>query len=123
MQESKVNNVGFIHSTESFGTVDGPGIRFVIFFQGCLLRCKYCHNPDTWKLKEKTAKKKTVTDLLTEFQKYESFLTKKGITATGGEPLLQLDFLTDLFKQAKQLGAHTALDTCGGLFDPRISKN
>ena len=90
---------GRIHSLESFGTVDGPGIRYVVFFQGCPMRCLYCHNPDTWEMAGGTQ-------------------MTAGITATGGEPMLQIDFLTELFTKAKQNGIHTALDTCGILFDP-----
>lgn len=106
---------GRIHSTESFGTVDGPGIRYVVFFQGCPMRCVYCHNPDTWDFAggyEVEAK-----DLIREYHRYETFLKNGGITATGGEPLLQLSFLTELFKLAKDEGIHTCLDTSGVLFN------
>lgn len=102
---------GYIHSTESFGTVDGPGIRFVIFFQGCPLRCKYCHNPDTWQPNQ--GNKMTVGELLELYQHNERFYQKGGITATGGEPLMQLAFLTSLFTEAKKRGIHTCLDTSG----------
>ena len=102
---------GFIHSTESFGTVDGPGVRFVIFFQGCPMRCLYCHNPDTWKPGEGTPM--SVTELLDEYERNRVFYKNGGITATGGEPLLQLPFLTELFTEAKKRGIHTCLDTSG----------
>lgn len=102
---------GYIHSTESFGTVDGPGIRFVIFFQGCPMRCLYCHNPDTWA--PGLGRTETVESLLRQFEKNRSFYQNGGITATGGEPMLQLPFLTELFSEAKTRGIHTCLDTSG----------
>ena len=107
--------IGNIHSIESCGTVDGPGIRFVIFMQGCPMRCQYCHNPDTWGIN--TNKKKTIKDILTEYESVKEFC-KGGITVTGGEPLLQIDFVTELFKQAQSLNIHTALDTSGITFTP-----
>ena len=103
--------VGYIHSTESFGTVDGPGIRYVIFMQGCPLRCIYCHNPDTWKIG--SGKPVTADELLSEYRKNAPFYKNGGITVTGGEPLLQLDFLIELFKKAKKEGIHTAMETSG----------
>lgn len=105
---------GYIHSTESFGTVDGPGIRFVIFFQGCPMRCKYCHNPDTWQPNQ--GNMMTVDELLELYHHNERFYRKGGITATGGEPLLQLPFLTVLFTEAKKRGIHTCLDTSGIIY-------
>ena len=105
---------GRIHSLESFGTVDGPGIRFVVFFQGCPLRCLYCHNPDTWDVNTGTLM--TVEDILQQYEKNKSFYQKGGLTATGGEPLLQLPFLTQLFTQAQKQGIHTCLDTSGILY-------
>lgn len=102
---------GRIHSTESFGTVDGPGVRFVIFFQGCPMRCRYCHNPDSWSLVGGT--ERTAESLLQEFARNRSFYHRGGITATGGEPLLQLAFLTELFTKAKEKDIHTCLDTSG----------
>ena len=106
---------GRIHSTESFGTVDGPGVRYVIFFQGCAMRCLYCHNPDTWDAAGGT--EMTVEELLAPFRKNRVFYQNGGITATGGEPLLQIDFLTELFEAAKREGIHTCLDTSGFPFD------
>ena len=105
--------VGKIHSIETFGTVDGPGIRFVVFFQGCALRCKYCHNRDTWD--PTTGTTITVSDLIDRIKKYEEYikLSKGGVTASGGEPLLQPKFLISLFTELKKLGFHTALDTSG----------
>ena len=104
-----------IHSIETCGTVDGPGVRFVIFFQGCPMRCLYCHNPDTWDVKGN--QKLTVSDLLNKYDGVKEFC-KGGITATGGEPLLQIDFLIELFKEAKLKNIHTALDTSGVTFTP-----
>lgn len=105
---------GRIHSTESFGTVDGPGVRFVIFFQGCPMRCKFCHNPDTWSPKGGT--ETTVDELLTAYERNEAFYRGGGITATGGEPLMQMEFLTELFARAHERGIHTCLDTSGILY-------
>jgi len=113
---------GRLHSFESCGTVDGPGIRFIVFTQGCPLRCKYCHNPDTWKLKD--AKYERTTDfVMNEILKYRNFFTNGGgVTVTGGEPLMQEDFVEDLFKKCKKEGIHTALDTSGYIFNDRIKE-
>ena len=107
---------GRIHSTESFGTVDGPGVRFVVFFQGCPLRCKYCHNPDTWDFSGGT--ERTAEDLMKEYDSYKEFLKTGGITATGGEPLAQAEFLAELFKLDKSKVFYTCLDTSAGGCDP-----
>lgn len=106
---------GFIQQIESFGTVDGPGIRLVVFFQGCLLRCKFCHNPETWK--EKCGKVMTVDEILNQYEKNKVFYSNGGITATGGEPLLQMDFLIELFEAARKKGINTCLDTSGITFN------
>lgn len=105
---------GHIHSLESFGTVDGPGIRLVVFFKGCPMRCLYCHNPDTWKMSGGT--EMSVEDILSEYEKGKSFYKNGGITATGGEPLMQMEFLIELFTKAREKGIHTCLDTSGILF-------
>lgn len=105
---------GFLHSIESFGTVDGPGIRMVLFFQGCPMRCVYCHNPDTWATGGGTPW--TVNELLNEYEKNRPYYSSGGITATGGEPMLQIDFLLELFTEAKRRNIHTCLDTCGITF-------
>ena len=106
---------GRIHSYESFGTVDGPGIRFVIFFQGCPMRCKYCHNPDTWEVGG--GREVSAEDAVKEALKYKSYFGQKGgVTATGGEPMLQLSFLTELFSRLKAKGVHTCLDTSAAPF-------
>ena len=102
---------GFIHSTESFGTVDGPGVRFVIFLQGCPMRCQYCHNPDTWQMN--VGQRRSARSFIAEYQRNAAFYTKGGITVTGGEPLMQVDFLLELFALAKENGIHTCLDTSG----------
>ena len=107
---------GFIHSTESFGTVDGPGVRFVVFLQGCPMRCKYCHNPDTWKMN--TGSLRSAQSLIAEYERNAAFYTKGGITVTGGEALMQIDFLLELFTLAKQKGIHTCLDTSGVTYRP-----
>ncbi len=107
---------GFIHSTESFGTVDGPGVRFVVFLQGCPMRCQYCHNPDTWKMHSGSVR--SAQSLIREYERNQAFYTKGGITVTGGEALMQLDFLLELFTLAKQKGIHTCLDTSGITYRP-----
>ena len=112
---------GYIHSVDSFGTVDGPGIRLVIFFQGCPMRCLYCHNPDTWEVH--SGKKMTAQELLAMYEHNRAFYQNGGITATGGEPMLQLEFLTELFTLAHQKNIHTCLDTSGICFNPECSEN
>lgn len=107
---------GFVHSTESFGTVDGPGVRFVVFLQGCPMRCKYCHNPDTWKMNSGSVR--SAQSLLQEYDRNAAFYSKGGITVTGGEALMQIDFLLELFTLAKQKGIHTCLDTSGVTYRP-----
>lgn len=102
---------GRIHSIETFGTVDGPGTRFVIFFQGCPLRCKYCHNPDTWEFG--TGQEMTLDEIFEIYYSKQGFYRNGGITATGGEALGQMKFLTALFKRAKKEGIHTCLDSSG----------
>lgn len=106
---------GYIHSTESFGSVDGPGVRFVIFLAGCPMRCQFCHNPDTWDQAAGTLV--SAEELVRRALRYRSYWGREGgITASGGEPLMQMDFLTELFRKAKEEGIHTALDTSGSLF-------
>ena len=105
-----------VHSIESFGTVDGPGIRFVVFLKGCNLRCLYCHNPDTWSGENATMM--SVDEIFEKYQGVKEFITG-GITVTGGEPLLQMDFLIEFFKKCKEENVHTCLDTSGGKFDPK----
>ena len=105
---------GKIHSIETFGTVDGPGVRFVVFFEGCPMRCLYCHNPDTWIAG--AGQTMDAAAILEKFRRNRDFYTSGGITATGGEPLMQMAFLTELFTLAKQNGVHTCLDTSGITF-------
>ncbi len=106
---------GKIHSIETFGTVDGPGIRFVIFMQGCSLKCKYCHNRDTWSFN--SGKLVTIQELVKEILKYKSYMDSSGggVTVSGGEPLLQTDFICALFRELKKYNIHTAIDTAGSL--------
>lgn len=107
---------GKIHSIESFGTVDGPGIRLVVFVQGCPMRCAYCHNPDTW-----PTNGGTLTDpetIIDQYERNRSFYKNGGITVSGGEPLLQIDFLIDLFTLARKKNIHTCIDTSGIVFNP-----
>ena len=115
---------GYIHSLESFGSVDGPGVRYVIFLSGCAMRCQFCHNPDTWNMQAGTPY--TADELLEKALRYRSYWgSKGGITVSGGEPLLQIDFLLELFTKAKEKGVHTTLDTCGNPFtreEPFFSK-
>ena len=111
---------GYIHSTESFGTVDGPGVRFVIFLQGCPMRCKYCHNPDTWKMNAGSVR--TPQSLLREYDRNKAFYSNGGITVTGGEALMQIDFLLELFRLAKEQQIHTCLDTSGVTYRPGESE-
>ena len=106
---------GRVHSTESFGAVDGPGIRFLIFLSGCRMRCRYCHNPDTWDPAD--GQEMTAKQLLDRVERYRSYWGKTGgITVSGGEPLLQIGFLLQLFRGAKERGIHTALDTAAQPF-------
>nr|WP_303182975.1 pyruvate formate-lyase-activating protein [Lachnoclostridium phocaeense] len=108
---------GLVHSTESFGSVDGPGIRFLIFLQGCPLRCRFCHNPDTWTLTSGQALRVSADQLLAQALRYRPYWGKGGgITVSGGEPLLQIDFLVEFFRKAKEACVHTALDTSGAPF-------
>lgn len=106
---------GNIHSFESFGTVDGPGIRYVVFMQGCPMRCKYCHNPDTWQVG--AGKKYTAEAVFKEILRYKNYIKSGGVTVSGGEPLLQAEFIAELFRLLKAEGIHTALDTSGVTFD------
>lgn len=112
---------GYIHSIESLGNRDGPGIRFVVFMQGCPLRCKYCHNPDTWKLHD--GKKVTIDELMEKIIKCKPYIdrSKGGVTISGGEPTLQFDFTLELLKRCKEEGLHTAVDT-SGYVDPEKFK-
>lgn len=119
---NKKEIIGNIHSYESFGTVDGPGIRFVVFLQGCPLRCKYCHNPDTWSITDSKIQE-SPREVFEKVKRYKKYFGKKGgLTLTGGEPLLQLDFVLELFKLCKEENIHTALDTSGYIFNNKVKK-
>ena len=113
--------LGKIHSIESFGTVDGPGLRLVVFMQGCPLRCLYCHNPDTWKTSG--GREMSADEVLAEYKKNAVFYKNGGLTVTGGEPLLQIDFLLELFERAKKEGIHTCIDTSGVTFQKEDSEH
>lgn len=106
---------GYIHSIETFGSVDGPGIRFVIFMAGCPMRCQFCHNPDTWDIQ--VGQEKSADELLAQALRYKSYWKDEGgITVSGGEPLLQMDFLIELFRKAKEQEINTTIDTSGAPF-------
>jgi pyruvate formate lyase activating enzyme len=113
-----------IHSFFAGGTVDGPGIRYVIFFKGCPLRCLYCHNPDTWSMDG--AIEHTVEEIVNKALKYKGYFRNGGgVTVSGGEPLMQIDFVIELFKKLKENGVHTAIDTSGVVYNqnnPQILK-
>ncbi len=114
--------IGRIHSLESFGTVDGPGIRFVVFMQGCPLRCQFCHNPDTWEVNKGT--EYTSQQLTQEIIKYKSYMefSGGGVTFTGGEPLLQAEFILEVAKQLKQQGISIAIDTSGYVWNDYVKE-
>ncbi len=111
-----------VHSIETFGTVDGPGVRYIIFLKGCPLRCLYCHNPDTWD--SETNDIRSIEDLIKDIMKYHVYIKRGGVTVSGGEPLMQIDFLIDFFKELKKLNIHTCIDTSGVIFneDNNIAK-
>ena len=110
----------YVHSTESFGSVDGPGVRFVIFLRGCHMRCRYCHNPDTWRMASDSDKATTVSQLLDMAERYRAYWgSDGGITVSGGEALLQIDAVISLFEEAHRRGINTCLDTAGQPFTRR----
>lgn len=111
---------GYIHSLETFGTKDGPGIRFVLFLQGCPLRCLYCHNPDTW-IKEDAKFRLTPDEVFQEINKVKNFV-RGGVTVSGGEPMLQPDFVLELFKICKEHNIHTAIDTSGIYLNDKVKE-
>ena len=115
---------GYVHSIETFGLVDGPGVRYVLFVQGCKMRCRYCHNPETWKICTDEDEKmdvglgwQTAKEAFDRAYRYQNYWKNNGgITVSGGEPLLQIDFVTELFRYAKEKGGHTTLDTSGSIY-------
>lgn len=112
---------GKINSIQTLGTLDGPGVRFVVFLQGCNLRCGCCHNPETWADGEKIML--TAEELVNRAENYKSYFGKEGgITLSGGEPLLQAEFVTEVFSLCKEKGINTCLDTSGSLLNPKINK-
>ncbi|CDR31492.1 Pyruvate formate-lyase-activating enzyme [Acholeplasma oculi] len=115
MKDSNVTEIlGNVHSIENFGAFDGPGLRYVLFLQGCPLRCKFCHNRDTWGTEEN--KLMTVDEILKDYKRFKAFYKGGGLTVSGGEATLQLPFLIELFKAFKKEGIHTCLDTAAGTF-------
>jgi pyruvate formate lyase activating enzyme len=117
-----VDTIGRIHSLESFGTVDGPGIRFVVFMQGCPLRCQYCHNPDTWEVSKGMLY--TPEQLFEEIVKYKSYMDYSGggVTFTGGEPLLQARFLLEVSRLCKKRNIPVAIDTSGFIWNDAVKE-
>jgi pyruvate formate lyase activating enzyme len=112
MENEKIKPYAKVHSIESFGTVDGPGIRFVLFLQGCSLKCKYCHNRDTWDING--GEFKSLDEIFEKILRYKNYICPGGgVTITGGEPLLQYEFLIELFKKLKKENIHTCIDTSG----------
>lgn len=109
----KKNVFGRIHSVESFGALDGPGIRYVLFLKGCLLRCAYCHNPDTWT--DYNSMQKSATEVFNDIVRYKNFIRTGGLTISGGEPLVQPDFCAELLQLCAEERIHTAIDTCGAV--------
>ena len=115
---------GYVHSIETFGLVDGPGVRYVLFVQGCKMRCRYCHNPETWKICTDEDEKmdvglgwQTAKEAFDRAYRYQNYWKNNGgITVSGGEPLLQIDFVTELFGYAKEKGVHPTLDTSGSIY-------
>ncbi len=113
--------IGKIHSIQSLGTVDGPGVRFVVFFQGCPLRCSCCHNPDTWDING--GKNISADEILKKVLRYKEYFGKQGgITLSGGEPLMQSDFAREIFSLCKEAGINTCLDTSGCILDDSVKK-
>ena len=119
-----MNTSAYVHSIETFGLVDGPGVRFIVFLSGCPMRCNFCHNPDTWNMQSGTLT--PADELLKKALRYKNYWGDDGgITVSGGEPLLQIDFLIEFFKEAKKQGVHTTIDTSGNPFtkeEPFFSK-
>ncbi len=115
-----MNNVkGYVHSFESFALVDGPGVRAVVFLSGCAMRCQFCHNPDTWEMCHDKVKTYTPQEMFDKAIRYKPYWKNNGgITVSGGEPLLQIDFVIEFFKLMKKAGIHTTIDTAGQPFKP-----
>lgn len=112
MEKKDLKHYAKVHSVESFGTVDGPGLRFVLFLQGCHLKCKYCHNRDTWNIDGGSYR--SLDDIFDQIIRYKNYIhSTGGVTVTGGEPLLQANFVLELFAKLKKENIHTCLDTSG----------
>ncbi len=109
--------IGYVNKLETFGLVDGPGVRYIVFLQGCHMRCKYCHNPETWARKTAETQEWDSKELFKRAYRYKNYWRNNGgITVSGGEPLLQMEFVIDFFKEAKAKGIHTTIDTSGNPF-------
>jgi len=115
-----MNTKGYVHSVETFGALDGPGIRYVVFLQGCPLRCQYCHNPDTWECKK--GKEMYSKDVVSDILKYKNYIKTGGVTVSGGEPLLQSDFVAEILSLCHDNGIHTCIDT-SGIIPLEVCKN
>lgn len=112
MKEKDLQYYAKVHSVETFGTIDGPGIRFVLFLQGCHLQCKYCHNRDTWDING--GNYQSLDEIFDKIMRYKNYIYPNGgVTITGGEPLLQAKFILELFTRLKEVGIHTCIDTSG----------
>ncbi len=121
MNQCNKNTVGRVHSFQSLGTVDGPGVRSVIFMQGCPLRCACCHNPDTWDFSG--GEEKSADELVQRVLRFKSYYGENGgVTVSGGEPLMQSEFLIELFQKLKKNGIHTSLDTSGCVLNENVKK-
>lgn len=116
-QNNNLDKIGRLHLIETFGAFDGPGVRYVVFLQGCPFQCRYCHNRDTWS--PTLGSDTTVKNILDDYNLYKGFYTEGGLTVSGGEPLFQLDFVKSLFCEAKKRNIHTALDTSSGLYNEK----
>jgi pyruvate formate lyase activating enzyme len=116
-----METIGKVHSLQSLGTVDGPGVRYIVFLQGCNLRCKCCHNPDTWEING--GKEYTPNQILSKLIRFREYFGKDGgLTFSGGEPLLQCDFVLEVFKLCKDYGIHTCIDTSGSIITDKVKE-
>ncbi len=117
MDQSKQSTKGNVYFIETMGAFDGPGLRYVLFLQGCPLKCKFCHNRDSWSTEVNRIM--TVEEVINDYSRYKSYYRRGGITVSGGEPTLQIEFVTELFKKCRLLGIHTCLDTSAGTFSKK----
>ena len=115
-----MSSQGYIHSLQSLGTVDGPGVRAVVFSSGCPLRCIYCHNPDTWRSED--GEQVSVGELTSKIKRLYPYIKNGGVTLSGGEPCMQAEFFTALIRELKAMGLHIALDTSGAVYNERVDE-